>query len=107
MRTLRFEENYIYAESVLPDAVVKAGAFLLMDLKKNGEGYVGTENGKIVRPDGGASCPVSWQVELTLVTPSRIEGRGFSPPANAKVDWNTCTFSPPLDWQSFTWIPVK
>lgn len=107
LRTLRFEGDYIYAESVLSEAMVKAGAFFLMDLRKNGEKYVGTQSGKVVRPDGGASCPVTWPVELTLVTPSRIEGRGFAPPATAKVDWTTCTISPSPDWQSFTWIPVK
>jgi hypothetical protein len=41
------------------------------------------------------------------VTADRIEGRGFSPPTNAKIDWKECTFSPPAEWQNFTWIPVR
>jgi hypothetical protein len=48
-----------------------------------------------------------WPIELTLVTPDRIEGRAFTPPLNAKVGWNACTYSPPADWQPFTWIPVS
>jgi hypothetical protein len=107
VRTLRFEGQYIYGETVLPEAAAKAGMFYLLDIKKDGDKYVGKQNGKLVRPDGGASCSVAWPIELTLVTLDRIEGRGFFPPTNTKIDWNTCTFSPPADWQTFTWIPVR
>jgi hypothetical protein len=107
IRTLRVEGEYIYGETVLPEASAKAGMFFLMDVKKEGDKYVGKTNGRLVRADGGASCSVAWPVELTLVTPDRIEGRGFGPPGNTKVDWKACTFSPPADWQAFTWIPVR
>jgi hypothetical protein len=107
IRTLRFEGEYIYGETVFPEAAAKAGAFGLMDVKKDGDKYVGKLNGRAISPDGSASCSVSWPFELTLVTPERIEGRAFSPPLNAKVDWTACTYSPPADWQSFTWIPVR
>lgn len=105
--TLRFEGEYIYGEIILPETVAKAGGFTLMDLKKDGAKYVGKTNTRFVRTDGGASCSVAWPIELTLVTPNRIEGRGFFPPANAKIDWNACTYSPPADWQTFAWIPVR
>jgi hypothetical protein len=78
-----------------------------MDVKKDGEKYVGKINAHIVSQDGSKSCATSSPVELTLVTPERIEGRGFIPPTNAKTDWNACTFTPPADWQAFTWIPVR
>jgi hypothetical protein len=107
VRTLRFEGDYIYGETVLSETAAKTGTFFLLDLKKDGDKYVGKQNGKIVRSDGGASCPIAWPLELTLVTPDRIEGRGLSPPTNAKIDWAACTFSPPADWQTFTWIPVR
>jgi hypothetical protein len=107
VRTLRFEGEFIYGETVLPEAAAKAGMFMLMDLKKDGDKYVGKQNGHFVRPDGGASCSVAWPTELTLVTPDRIEGRSLTPPVNAKIDWNVCTYSPPADWQTFTWIPVR
>ena len=107
IRTLRFEGDYIYGETVLSEAAAKAGSFFLLDLKKDGDKYIGKQNGKVVRSDGGASCPIAWQIELTLVTADRIEGRGFSPPTNAKIDWKECTFSPPAEWQNFTWIPVR
>lgn len=107
VRVLRFEGDYIYAEHILPEAAAKAGMFFLWEVKKEGDKYVGKVNGRIVRADGGASCSVTWPAELTLVTKERIEGRSFSPPANAKMDWNTCSSSPPAEWQPFTWIPVK
>ena len=105
---IRFEGDYIYGERVLPEAAANAGIFFLMDVKKDGDKYVGKTNGHILSaPTGGKSCSMTWPTELTLVTPDRIEGRSFSPPTNAKVDWNACTYSPPADWQTFTWIPVK
>jgi hypothetical protein len=107
IRTLRFEGEYIYGETVFSEAAVKAGVFVLMDVKKDGEKYVGKVNAHIVSQDGSKSCSTSSPIELTLVTPERIEGRGFIPPTNAKTDWNACTFTPPADWQAFTWIPVR
>jgi hypothetical protein len=107
VRALRFEGEYIYAEQILPESSAKAGVFFLWELKKEGDKYVGKINGRIVRADGGATCSMTAPAELTLVTKERIEGRSFSPPPNAKPDWNTCTYSPPAEWQSFTWIPVR
>jgi hypothetical protein len=107
VRTLRFESNYIYGEVVLSDAAIKAGAFTLLELKKDGDKFKGQTNAKMVRQDGTASCPGQFPMELTLVTPERIEGRTMSPLPNAKVDWAKCSSSPGPEWQNFTWIPVK
>jgi hypothetical protein len=108
VRTLRFQGEYIYGEAVLPDALAKAGVFFLMDVKKDGNKYVGKVNSHIVSaPAGGKSCSSESPIELSLVTPERIEGRVFSPPPNAKIDWDTCIYSSPADWQQFTWIPVS
>ena len=107
IRMLRFEGEYIYGETVLSEAAAKAGAFSLMDVKKDGDKYVGKMNARMVTQDGGKSCPITSPIELTLVTPERIEGRSLAPPLNAKIDWNSCTFSPPAEWQTFTWIPVR
>lgn len=107
VRTLRFEGNYVYGEVLLPDAAVRAGAFTLMEVKKDGDKFIGNLNIKWVRQDGGASCPFQSQIELTLVTPERIEGRLFGGQPNSKIDWTNCSFSPAASWQAFTWIPVK
>jgi hypothetical protein len=107
VRTLRFEGDYIYGETVLTEAAAKAGVFFLMDVKKDGDKYVGKTNARVLKAADGPACSVAEPIELTLVTPERIEGRAFAPPVNAKIDWNSCTYSPPSDWQAFTWIPVK
>jgi hypothetical protein len=107
IRALRFETNYIYGEGLLPEAATKAGAFSLLELKKDGDKYVGKVNSKVVRSDGGASCSVQIPIELTLVTPERIEGHSQQPPLNAKLDWATCSFKPAFERLDFTWIPVK
>lgn len=107
IRTLRFEGDYIYGETIFSEAAVKAGAFGLMEVKKDGDKYVGKLNARAVSADGNASCERSVPIELTLVTPNRIEGRTNAPPLGAKLDWKTCTSSPPPDWQPFVWIPVR
>jgi hypothetical protein len=106
IRTLRFEPNYIYGEVILPEAAAKAGAYTLMEAKKDGDKFVGKINGKIVRADGGASCEIHAQVELTQLSPDRIEGRSQSPVPNSKIDWAKCS-NPELEWKDFVWIPVK
>jgi len=107
VRTLRFETNYIYGELILPDAAVKAGAFTLLELKKDGDKYVGKINRKAIRSDGGASCSMQAPIELTLVTPERIEGNLVAPPPTSKIDWVKCSFTDAPERQEFVWIPVK
>ena len=109
VRTLRVEGDYIYGEVVLPEAQAKAGMFMLLDLKKDGDKYVGKQNSRLLSGSGPSakSCSLTYSFELTLITPDRIEGRSFAPPQDAKIDWTTCTFSAPSNWRIFTWIPVK
>jgi hypothetical protein len=107
VRVLRFEGDYIYSEVVLPEAAAKAGIFYLMEVKKDGDKYVGKVNGRVARQDGGASCPITTLIELTHVTKERIEGRGFGPAPNAQFDWVTCEYSPGPIWNDFSWIPIK
>jgi len=107
VRALRFEGDYIYAEVILPEASAKLGVFSLTDTKKDGDKYVGKTNVHVVQTEGGAACSTTWPIEFTLITPDRIEGRSFTPPPDAKIDWKTCVYTPPEVWQSFVWIPVK
>ena len=107
IRTLRFQGEYIYGETVLSEAALKAGAFALMEVKKAGDKYVGNVNLRTIKNDGSASCVITEPIELTLVTPDRIEGRANASPLSAQLDWKTCTSIPPPDWQPFVWIPVK
>jgi hypothetical protein len=107
IRKLRVQGDYIYSELVVSEADAKAGVFQLGELKREGDKYVGSVNTRDVRPDEGASCSATSPIELTLVTPDRIEGRAFFSPPGAKLNWATCSYSPPADWQSFVWIPAR
>ena len=107
VRTLRFEGDYIYAELVVSEAAAKTGNYFLTETKKEGEKFVGKVNARVFKTEGGPSCSLTSPIEFTLVTPDRIEGRAFAPPTDAKLDWNTCSYTPAPAWQSFVWIPVK
>jgi hypothetical protein len=107
VRTLRFEGEYIYAVVVLPEAAAKAGTFILTEANRDGDKYVGKTNGRVLKTQSGPICPVTEPIEFTLVTTDRIEGRSFTPPVGAALNWGTCSYSPAPDWQSFVWIPVR
>jgi len=114
IRTLRFEGDYIYIETVWSEELRRLGVFTIAEVKKQGDKYTGTVRGKEVwwetNPYTGEkvvthSCVNELAIELTSVTPNRIEGRGFGPPQGAKLDKKKCTFSKSSVWQSFIWIP--
>jgi hypothetical protein len=106
---LRFSGEYVYVEAILPEATAKAGAFALSELKRDPAtgGYVGKTNIHVVSENGTESCNFSRLIELTVVTPDRIEGRQFAPPLRSKGNWKTCEYADPNDWQQFSWIPTK
>lgn len=113
-RILRYEGDYIYIETVWSEELRKLGVFTIAEVKKQGDKYIGIGREKIVwwetNPYTGEkvttySCTNELAIELTSVTPYRIEGRGFGPPQGAKQDKKKCTFSKSSVWNSFTWIP--
>jgi hypothetical protein len=117
VRKLRFEGDVIYAETVLTEEQ-RNFAFDSYELKKGKDGgYKGT-----IR--SGNTCaypapPLTWdyghmrqnrcqfenEIEFTSLTPSRIEGRSFRQPADAKFDCKKCSYSKPKAWKLFVWIP--
>jgi hypothetical protein len=45
-------------------------------------------------------------IEITKVSPTRIEGRAMVRPAGTKFDCKNGTYTkPPSEWQTFSWIP--
>jgi len=45
-------------------------------------------------------------IEITTITPTRIEGRTLERPKGTKLDCKKGEFGkPPSEWESFTWIP--
>lgn len=107
VRTIRVDDEYVYAEVVLTDAAAKAGMFVLTEAKHDGDKYKGKTNERLMKSATGPSCSITSQIEFTLVTPGRMEGRVFGAPVGATIDWSTCAYSQPDAWQSFVWIPVR
>lgn len=107
--TVRVEDDYIYAEQVLPDAQRPWIMFNKIDARKSGEPrvspalYVGKMHyaGACRR----TSCPFEDEIEFTLVTPARIEGVMVSYPADAEFTCGPCQFSKPKQIVKFAWIP--
>jgi S1-C subfamily serine protease len=115
-KIIRRDGDRIYVETVLPDAQTKAGCFILSDLQKKGDIFSGIIRSSCVcqyTHGLGAyartlSNRVSDQstVEISSVTPTRIEGRTLIRPKETKFDCKKGEFSkPPSEWQGFTWIP--
>ena len=105
---LRFEGDRIYVETVVSEQLQKLGAFALADLKNQGDKYVGaTREVEVCTYDSLSGtrynkCPFDVPTEITLISPTRIEGRLF---AGSKLNCRKCSFSKPPEWKSFVWIP--
>ncbi len=105
-RSLRVEGEHIYGRTLLREEDARAGNSIVMDVKKRGGKYVGETTLHLVSRSG-QGCTVRWPTELSEVTPDRIEGRSMIPPGSATLDWNTCSYSLPPEWKSFTWLPIR
>ena len=113
-KLVRNEGDYIYIETEVPDEMRKLGVFLLTEVKKQGDKYIGIIRERTVwwqtnKYTGEKivtnSCTTEYQIELTSITPIRIEGRILEPQKGASLDRKKCTLSKPLEWHSFVWIP--
>lgn len=115
-KILRRDSDRIYAETVLSEAQKNAGCFFLSDLQKKGDIFSGTVRSSCVceytRGLGAYERTFTNRVtdetsiEITGMTPTRIEGRVMARPKGTKFDCKKAEFSkPPSEWQNFTWIP--
>ncbi len=115
-KIIRRDGDRVYVETVLPEAEKNAGCFTLAELQKKGELYAGTTR---------ASCVCQYQpafefayktnrytsevsIEISEMTPTRIEGRTPVPPNGAKIDCKKGRYSKPesdCPMVAFTWIP--
>ena len=112
--TLRFDGENIHVEASAPEKAGKLVIKMNADLKKDGTKYTGTANSIItwtrtilVSSEKNTSdrCTFTDPIEITSVTPSRIEGREFAAPTGAILDKTKCTFSKPKRWVNFIWVP--
>jgi hypothetical protein len=112
-REVRFEENFVYVEVILPPERKQPGDFTLCELRKSGEIYKGQCRARFTcqyrdlwtgRPISN-QCPVESEIEVSSVAPGRIEGRSQGPSKDTKLDCKKCKFSKGWIWQEFVWIP--
>ena len=116
-KLIRRDDDRIYVETVLPDAAKQNGCFSVADLRREGEDYSG-----IHRESCTCIIPISfsfkananvkrysleWQMAITSLSPTRIEGWIMAPPPQAKFSCTKGTYSQPPIRQPFTWIPEQ
>jgi hypothetical protein len=113
--TIKIDEHYLYGERILPDSRVQVGDFDTVDVKKQGDKYVGTQRMRVTfkLPDSRArggyrmkTCRWDFGVELTLVSPGRIEGRWEGYGRDSKIDHKDCSRSGQRIWEEATWIRI-
>lgn len=115
-KIVRRDGDRIYVETVLTDALKNAGCFNLSELQKKDDIFSGTTRSSCVcqytRGLGAYARNLTNRVndqttiEITKITPTRIEGRGMVRPAGTKFDCSKGTYNKPLsEWETFAWIP--
>lgn len=113
VHSVRVDGEHLYAERVNIDP--NSGLnFQLYDLAKTGDGYKGRirmgarcQYKDTWSPDFKVNtCVLENNIEMSVVSPSRIEGRAVFPPKGAEFNCKKCTYSKPnSEWHTFVWIP--
>jgi hypothetical protein len=106
---IRRDGDRVYVEAVLPDAQRQAGCFRVADLRKQGDSYSGTSTVGCVCANAFGVITNRYTLddplEITSLTPTRIEGWTVVPPRGAKLDCVKGTYSKPSVRAPITWIP--
>lgn len=115
-KIVRRDGDRLYVETVLPDAEKNVGCFNISDLQRKGDVFSGTGRTHCVcqytKGLGGYarnftnSFTAQYEIEITKLSPTRIEGRTTVPPKDAKLDCKKGAYTkPPTEWETFAWIP--
>lgn len=118
-KIIRVDGEHIYVETVLPDQQRQAGSFTLSDLTKTGDRFKGVTKSSVVcqysktdiwwgRPTTQElnTCQDEVPMEITLMTPTRIEGWTMGPIDGARFDCKKCQWSTKAQTKKpFVWIP--
>lgn len=114
-KTIRRDGDRVYVETELPSALKDQGCFNLAELQKVGDKYTGTVRFRCVcqytRGLGVYARTLTntlneqYDVEITTLGPTRIEGRANQPPLGTKLDCAKGKYEKPNEWQNFSWIP--
>ncbi len=115
-KILRNDGDNLYVETILPDEQKSQGAFSLAELKKSGDRYVGRGRASLVcsymtglgvyRHEELNRCTDDYEIEISLLSPTRIEGTVGDRPKGTRLDCKKCRFSTEARVRNaFTWIP--
>jgi len=115
-KIIRRDADRMYVETVMLEAEKNAGCFNLSELQKKDDIFVGTNRISCVcrytrglgvyAQSYNSKFTYQAEIEISKLSPTRIEGRTMLHPPNARFDCQRGTFSkPPSEWQTFAWIP--
>src|SRR5882762_695338 len=113
-KIIRRDGDRLYVETILPEAEKSAGCFNLSEFQKKDDIFTGMTRFSCVcqynsKWDGRLLSnrdTVQTEIEISKISPTRIEGRAMQSPPNTKFDCQKGTPSkPPSEWQTFAWIP--
>lgn len=109
-KLVRVEGEHMYVETLVTEEQKRFGVFYLAELKKTGDKYAG-----VIR-SGGTCVYYNWlneekqnfcrseePFEITVLTPTRIEGTTVRP--GTKFDCGKCQWRGKPERSSFVWIP--
>jgi hypothetical protein len=110
--TFKVGDQFLYGEHAYPEERRKLGDFDTVDVKKQGDGFAGTQRMRLTFKIKDASpqgfrykaCQWSFAVELTSVTDDRIEGRWEGYPPDSQVNPLTCERSGERSWEDVAWV---
>jgi hypothetical protein len=111
-RRLNISNDFITGENHIPPDALRNGVYSRWDIKKVDDKWVGKmySRGSCFVPAGFFA--EKWNkhdfihdVELTLVTTTRIEGRLRTP--SGKFDCSSGKWDKPAEWLNFIWVPVN
>jgi S1-C subfamily serine protease len=113
-KILRLEGEHLYVETEIPEELKKLGNFVLADMKKDGDKFVGTVKNRFTCQYSDAwsgqarynTCEAEYPIEITLFTENRIEGWTMSYAKGDKLSCRKCTHSTRPIKETFVWIPL-
>jgi S1-C subfamily serine protease len=117
-KVVKADAEHLYIETVLTEAERRAGDFNIAELKKSGATFQGVTRSRFTcgylatdvwprytKYQAPNVCGNELQTEITLLTPTRIEGWLMSYPPKSKFDCKKCQWSGKPVKTPFVWIP--
>jgi len=112
-KIVRVDGEKLYIETVASPLLRMQGHSQFSELVKHGDSYAGKDRVKsrcTFQGNGGPAvnaCVNSMDIEITLVSNERIEGRVRAPVPGWQYNCQTCTYSEGtrFDWSPFAWVP--